>query len=344
MTESKAPGRSRVRELSSVIALASCLLLPLGAAAEIKERSLKLGTQNPKGHPIEMGAQKMAEIIAGKSGDKIKIKVFPGGVLGGDQATVSALQGGTIEMSVLNSGILAANLPEMAIYDFPFMFATPEEADAVVDGPFGQNLHDKLQDKGIVGLAYWELGFRNITNSKRPINTVEDIAGLKLRVIPNPINVDWVTALGANPVPLPFPELYTALEQKAVDGQENPVTVIHANKFSEVQKHLALTRHVYNPQSVIISKKVWDTFSDEEKQIFSDAAKEAGKYQRQISREQAQAAIEELKKEGMEVTELSDEEQQKLREKIRPVIEKHAASVGAGTVEAIQAELEKLRK
>ena len=120
---------------------------------------------------------------------------------------------------------------------------------------------DKLDAKNIHGLAYWELGFRNITNSQRPINKVEDIAGLKLRVIPNAINVDWVSALGANPTPMAFPEVYAALEQKAIDGQENPVTVINANKFYEVQKHLAITNHQYNPQAVIVSKKLWDTLS-----------------------------------------------------------------------------------
>src|SRR5438309_3509961 len=129
------------------------------------------------------------------------------------------------------------------------MFANPKEADAVVDGPFGKMMHDKLEAKGIVGLAYWGLGFRTSTNSRRPSNKVDDIAGLKLRVIPNAINVDWVKALGANPTPLPFPEVYAALDQKAIDGQENPATVISANKLYEVQKHIVLSNHQYNPQS-----------------------------------------------------------------------------------------------
>src|SRR5207253_2549420 len=142
----------------------------------------------------------------------------------------------------------------------------------------------KLEAKGIVGLAYWELGFRDITNSRRPINKVGDIAGLKLRVIPNAINVDWVKALGANPTPLPFPEVYAALDQKAIDGQENPPTVISANKLYEVQKHIVLSHHQYNPQSLIFSKKIWDALGSGEKKILSDAALEAAKYQRQVSR------------------------------------------------------------
>ena len=330
--------------IKTLVAAMAVALVGVAAAQDIKERTLKVGLQNPKGHPAVMGAEKFAELVQAKSGGKIKVNLFPGGVLGGDAPTVSALQGGTVEMTVLNSGILASQVKEFAIYDFPFLFANAKEADAVVDGPFGKGLHAKLADKGIIGLAYWELGFRDLTNGKRPINKVEDIAGLKLRVIPNPINVDWVKALDANPTPLAFPELYAALEQKAVDGQENPVSVILANKFSEVQKYLTLTHHQYNPQSVIISKKVWDTMSAAEKKIIQDAADEAGKYQRQVSRDQAASTIDQLKKAGMQVTELPPAEMAKLQVKMKPVIDKHAASVGEATVRDVQAELAKLRK
>jgi tripartite ATP-independent transporter DctP family solute receptor len=324
---------------------AIALLLTLTTAhAQVQDRTFKFATQNPKGHPIVMGMEKFAEIVSAKSGGKIKVNQFPGGVLGGDAPNVSALQGGTIEIVSLNSGILASQSKEFGIYDFPFMFANPKEADAVVDGPFGKMLHQKLEAKGIVGLAYWELGFRNITNSRRPITKVEDISGLKLRVIPNAINVDWVKALGANPTPLAFPEVYAALEQKAIDGQENPATVINANKLYEVQKHLVLTNHQYNPQSVIFSKKIWDTLSNDEKRILTDAAAEATKFQRQASREQAGAALDNLKKSGMQVTELSAAEVAKFRDKMKPVIAKHSEVVGADTVSALQGELAKLRK
>jgi len=328
------------------IVAAAIAVCAIGAASaqDIKERTLKLGLQNPKGHPAVMGAEKFAEIVATKSGGKIKVNLFPGGVLGGDAQTVSAVQGGTIEMTVLNSGILSAQVKEFAIYDFPFLFANSREVDAVVDGPFGSGLHAKLADRGIIGLAYWELGFRNLTNSKRPIRKVEDIAGLKLRVIPSPINIDWVKALDANPTPLAFPELYAALEQRAVDGQENPVSVILANKFAEVQKYLALTNHQYNPQSVIVSKKLWDGMSATERQILQSAATEAGTYQRKVSRELAATQLDALKTAGMQVTELPPEEQAKLQEKIKPVIAKYSASVGDTTLKDLQAELAKLRK
>ena len=334
-----------MKTFTRLLAVGLAALLPLSAALaqDIKERSFKLALQNPKGHPLEQGATKFAEIVVAKSGGKFKVNVFPGGTLGGDAANVSALQGGTIEFVMLNSGILASQVKDFEVYDFPFMFASAKEADAIVDGPFGEKLEAKLQDKGIVGLAYFELGFRQLTNSKRAVNTVEDIAGLKLRVIPNAINVDWVKALGANPTPMAFPEVYAGLESKAIDGQENPLSVIVANKFFEVQKFLAVTNHQYNPQSLIFSKKVWDTLSPAEKKILEDAALEASKYQRQVNRDAAAGQLDALKKAGMQVSEFSPAEQAKLRDKLKPVIDKHGAAIPA-TVAELQAELAKLRK
>jgi tripartite ATP-independent transporter DctP family solute receptor len=327
----------------TLVALAAVATLAVSGLAQAQERTFKFALQNPKGHPLAVGAEKFAELVAAKSGGKLKVKVFDGGTLGSDAANVSALQGGTVEIVMLNSGILASQLKDFEVFDFPFMFANGKEADAVVDGPFGQKLHAKLADKGIIGLAYTELGFRNLTNSRKPINTVEDIAGLKLRVIPNAINVDWVKALGANPTPLAFPEVYAALEQKAIDGQENPLSVILANKFFEVQKYLALTNHQYNPQSIIFSKKVWDTLSPADRKVLQDAANETSRFQRQVSRDAAASTLDALKKAGMQVSELSPAEQAKLRDKLKPVIDKHGAAI-AGTVAELQAELAKLRK
>lgn len=330
--------------IKTLVAAAALAVFGVASAQDYKVRTIKFATQNPKGHPLVMGMEKFADIVKTKSGGKIKVNLFPGGVLGGDAPNVSALQGGTLEMVTMNSGILASQVKEFAIYDFPFLFANSKEADAVVDGPFGKKMHAKLLEKGIVGLTYWELGFRNMTNSKRPINKVEDFAGLKIRVIPNPINLDWVRALDANPTPMAFPEVYAALESKALDGQENPLSVISANKFFEVQKHLTITNHVYNPQSVIISKKFWDTLNNDEKKLISDAAVEAGKYQRQVAREAAGTALDGLKKAGMQVTELPATEVDKLRDKMRPVIAKYAVAVGQETVKEIQDELAKARK
>ena len=324
--------------------LAAAVAIAAFGVAHAQERTIKFATQNPKGHPIVMGLEKFAEVVAAKSGGKIKVNLFPGGVLGSDQANVSAMQGGTLEMVAMNSGILASQVKEFAVFDLPFMFANSKEADAVVDGPFGKKMHAKLEEKGIVGLAYYELGFRNITNSKRAITKVEDVAGLKLRVIPNPINVDWVKALDANPTPLPFPEVYAALEQKAIDGQENPVTVINANKLYEVQKFITLTNHQYNPQSVMISKKFWDTLSAAEKKIIEDAAMESAKFEREQARGQVAAALDNMKKNGMQVSELNAAEQAKFVEKMKPVITKHAGSVGPEVINELLAELAKARK
>ena len=325
-------------------AAAAVAAFGLASAQDVREHTIKFATQNPKGHPIMVGMEKFAEIVTAKSGGKIKVNLFPAGVLGGDAPNVSALQGGTIEMVSLNSGILASQVKEFALYDFPFLFANAKEADAVVDGPFGKKMHDKLQEKGIVGIAYWELGFRNMTNSKRAINKVEDLAGLKIRVIPNPINLDWVKALDANPTPMAFGEVYGAMESKAIDGQENPLNVILANKFAEVQKHLTLTNHVYNPQSVIVSKKFWDGLNAAEKKIITDAATEATQTQRKVARDAASGNLADLKKAGMQVTELPAAEMTKLRDKMKPVITKYSASVGEATVNEMMAELAKLRK
>ncbi len=313
-------------------------------AADIREHSIKFASQNNKGHPQVMGMQKFADLVAQKSGNKIRVRLFPGGVLGGDLETVSSLQGGTIEMTVLNSGILQAQIKDFAAFDFPFLFNNDKEVDALVDGPFGQTLHKKLQDKGLVGLAYFDLGFRNITNGKHAINKPEDIAGLKLRVIQSPIYVDVFKALGANPTPLAWPEVYNALEQGAVDGQENPFTVILNAKLDEVQKYLAITRHIYNPQSVIISKKFWDSLNPDEQKLIQEAADEAAAYQRKVSRDAALTALETLKKHGMQVTELSPADLDKMREMVKPVVEKYTQEVGEDTIKSMYAEIDKIRK
>ncbi len=330
--------------LKSLVAAVAVASFGLAGAQEIREHTIKFGANAAEGHPAVAGMRKFAELVGAKSGGKIKVNLFLNNALGSDQAVVSSMKGGTVEMSVMNTGILASEAKELAIFDFPFLFGSEKESDALVDGAVGKKLHARLEEKGLVGLAYWELGFREITNSRRPLTKVEDIDGLKLRVIPNPINVAWVKALGANPTPMPFPEVYGGLEQKAIDGQENPVSVIAANKFYEVQKHIALTNHQYNPQSVIFSKKVWDAFNAAEKKIVQDAANEATATQRKESRAAVAANLELLKKNGMAVTEFSPAEVAKLRDKMKPVIAQFSASVGEATVTEVMAELAKMRR
>jgi TRAP-type transport system periplasmic protein len=191
--------------VKSVIAAVALVAAGVASAQNYSERTLKFGTQNAADHSIVLGMNRFAQIVGEKSKGKIKVNVFPAAQLGNDQFHVSGVQGGTIEMAVMNSGILASQVPAFAIFDFPFMFASEQIADKIVDGAFGKKMHTRLEEKGIVGIGYWELGFRNMTNSKKPLNKVEDIAGLKLRVIPNPINLDWVRALDANPHAAAFP-------------------------------------------------------------------------------------------------------------------------------------------
>ncbi|MFZ9285402.1 MAG: TRAP transporter substrate-binding protein DctP, partial [Burkholderiaceae bacterium] len=153
--------------------LVAAMALAAFGAAQAQDKTIKFATQNPKGHPLVMGMEKFKDIVEAKSGGKLKVNLFPGGTLGSDQANISALQGGTLEMVTMNSGILASQVKDFAVFDFPFMFANTREADAILDGAFGKKMHAKLDEKGLVGLTYWELGFRNITNSKRPLNKVE---------------------------------------------------------------------------------------------------------------------------------------------------------------------------
>ncbi|MEI3855386.1 MULTISPECIES: TRAP transporter substrate-binding protein [Ensifer] len=329
----------KLTKLALGLALPLALLTAGPTLAEIRDQTIKFASANNKGHPQVTGMEKFAELVKNKSGGKIEVKLFPGGTLGGDVQTVSALQGGVIEMTVLNAGILANNVKQFGAVDLPFLFDSGAEADKVMDGPFGESLIKLLPDTGLVGLGYWELGFRNLTNNRHPVTKLEDIKGLKIRTIQSPIPIELFNTLGANAVPLPYTELYTALETGTVDGQENPAANILNAKFYEVQKYMTLTRHQYNPQIVLVSKKFWDGLNDEEKAVLEAAATEARDYQRKVSREADAAALDEIRKTGMEVSEFSPEETQKLRDAVKPVIEKFSAEIGAETVQALFKEI-----
>lgn len=312
------------------------------AQAQVNERTFRIAINGAPGHPVVVGAEKWAELINKKSGGKMTLKVFPS-TLGGDVQVLSSVQGGTIDFASMNSGILQGIQKEFAIFDFPFMFDSGPEADKVLDGPFGKKLADLLPAKGLYNLVYLELGFRQISNSKRPITKASDIEGLKLRVIQSPIYVDTFAALGTNPVPMNFSEVYTALEQKTIDGQENPFSVIESSRLNEVQKYLAVSNHMYNPQSLIASKKKWDALTKDEQEILMSTVIEARDWQRQNSRALAEKSLANLKK-TMEVSVLPPEEIAKIRAKIKPVIEKYSANVGPELVKELQGELDKIRK
>lgn len=321
----------------------SAALVATGTFALAQEKVLRYGFNNQLDHPQGLGSQKFADLVSKKSNGKIAVKLFAAGVLGGDLQSVSALRTGTLDMTSLNAGMLNNIEKSFIIFDFPFLFGTSKEADAIMDGPVGKKMLDKLPAQGLVGLGYFDNGFRNLTNSKRRVTKVDDIKGLKIRVLQNPIYIDIFNTLGATATPMPFPELFTALEQKVIDGQENPARTIEASKLNEVQKYMTLTQHTYNPMALLISKKSWDKFSPEEQKILRDAAQEASVYQRAVSREENMAAIERMKKEGLVVDELSAQEIALLRQKVKPVADTYVKDVGADLYQEFAAAIAKAR-
>ncbi len=315
----------------TIIAAALCFGTASAVAQEIKA---KFGTSLPDSHPQTLGARKFAELVDKKSNGRIKITVYSAAQLGSDQQMQAALRGGTQEFTAPSTATLANLIKEFGVFGLPFSFANEKQAYAVFDGPFGQSILAKLSDKDLIGLAYWENGFRNFTNSRRPVVKLEDLNGLKVRVMQNNMYIDMFDGLGANAVPMPVNELFTALETKAVDAQENPFTVVLTQKFNDVQKYLSTTGHAYDAQVLIASKKFWDKQSDADRKLMTEAAKEATDFQRQASRDLNAKAREELAKSGMQITDVSDAERQRMREKLQPVITKYQANVGEETAKA----------
>jgi len=331
------------RAVLAAFGAAALLTVPAGAIAQdIKERNLKFAFSLAKDHPLGVGAQKFSDLVAQKSGGKIKIALYPNAVLGGDPQNLSAVRGGTIDFASMATGLLAGIDKQFMVFDFPFLFGTPQEAYGLSDGPVGTKLLAGLQQHGIVGLGIWDLGFRNMTNSKRPIAKHEDMQGLKVRAIASPIYLDMFSTLGANPVPMTFGEVYGALESKAIDGQDNPVGVIESAKFAEVQKYLSLTRHVYTGMPLLMSKKTWDGMSEAERKIIVDAANEAKAEERKLSQAKEVQSIEGLRK-SMQVNEVSPAELARLRQKVQPVVDKFAKEVGEPLMQQVNAELTRLR-
>jgi tripartite ATP-independent transporter DctP family solute receptor len=254
-----------------------------------------------------------------------------------------ALIGGAQEMMVGSTATLVGITKEMALWDAPFLFDNAKEADAVLDGPVGRKVMDKLQEKGLVGLVYWENGFRNLTNSKRPVTKAEDLDGIKLRVMQNDVYLDSFKLLGANAIPLPFSELFSALETKTVDGQENPFNTILSSKFYEVQKYLSVTNHVYSPWIVLASKKWWDQLSKPEQKALLDAAGAARDFERKDTRDEAARALADLKAKGMQINDVAPAEVARMRDKLAKVNASIAANVGTELWQETQTALSSLR-
>jgi tripartite ATP-independent transporter DctP family solute receptor len=336
--------KTMVSLLPAVMLSISGLLTSTVNAQEIQERTIRFGHLNNPDHPVSFGVKRFSEIVAAKSGGKLTVKEFPSSTLGNELQQQSALQGGVQEMSAPATTSLAGIVKEFGLVDFPFAVTTFEQADALLDGPFGQALLAKLPEKGLVSLGYWDLGFRNITNSKRPIARIEDLNGMKIRVIPNPVFLETFKAFKTNPVPMPFAELYGALESKAVDGQENPYAVILSNKFFEVQKYVSATNHVYAANILLVSKRFWDKLSPAEQKIMRDAATEARAYQRQVSRAAAQRAVGDLKAKGMQYNDIAPAEQARMREVVKPITDRFMAAYDPAVVSLYKTELARLIK
>jgi tripartite ATP-independent transporter DctP family solute receptor len=323
---------------------AGTMVLPAAHAADIQTRLIRFGYGLNQDSNQGRAVQVFADEVAKLSGGKMKIRAVGAAALGSDVQMQQALIGGAQEMMVGSTATLVGITPEMALWDTPFLFNSGEEADQVLDGKTGQAIMHKLEDKGLVGLVYWENGFRNLTNSQKPVTGVEDFSGLKLRVMQNNVFLDTFQRLGANAVPLPFSELFTALETKTVDGQENPYNTILSSKFYEVQKYLSITNHVYSPWIVTASKKWWDGLSADERDVLLKAAAVSRDFERKDTRQEADKALAQLKADGMQINTVSPEAVQKMRETIAPVNAQIEKAVGSDLWNAVQDQLKEIRK
>jgi tripartite ATP-independent transporter DctP family solute receptor len=325
-------------------ALMAATMFAGAASAEFNSRNIKVSNGAPKDHPVAAGVDAMSACLEAGSGGKMKLRGFYSGALGDDLDATQSVRSGSLEMVVAGADALAGIEPAMNVFGLPFLFASNEEADAVLTGPFYDYLAKRMPDHGLVLLSFWENGFRNTTNSKHPIEKLDDFRGLNFRVMQNNIFLDTFRRLGANPVPMAFGEVFTALETGAVDGQENPLPLIEASKFYEVQKYLTLTRHAYSPTPVMFSKKVWDSYTPQEQELLQTCAKEARTAQLERSRAAALEALEALRGHGVEVVEtLSGAEMERLREAIKPVYDANKASIGEEPFTLVQDQLAAMR-
>jgi TRAP-type transport system periplasmic protein len=329
----------------TLLTAAAIAALSIGSAyaQDIKPRLIRFGyglnEQSNQGRATKVFAEEVDKL----SGGKMKIRAFGAASLGSDVQMQQALIGGAQEMMVGSTATLVGITKEMALWDTPFLFNNAKEADVVLDGPVGTKVKAKLEEKGLVGLVYWENGFRNLTNNTRAVNKLEDLNGIKLRVMQNNVFLDSFKTLGANAVPLPFSELFSALETKAVDGQENPFNTILSSKFYEVQKYLTITNHVYSPWIVLVSKKFWDGLSPAEKNVLMKAAEKSRDFERKDTRDEAAKALADLKGKGMQINELSPTEAARMRDKLTRVNASIAANVGMNLWNETQAAVAKAR-
>ena len=295
---------------------------------------MKLASLTPASHTYNQGAAKFADLIKERSNGRILVTVYPEGQLGkGERELLEAVQQGTIDIYVGSTGPIGGFNPAIGILDIPFLFNDYEHADKVLDGPIGRQLLDDLEKAQFKALTFWENGFRNLTNSRRAVKVPADAKGLKIRTMENKVHMAAWSEVGANPVPMAWGEVYGALQQRIIDGQENPVAVIHSAKISEVQKHLSLTQHVYSPAVLIVSLKKWQSLPAPDQEMMLKTAREVAQYQRKLGRDMEEKQVAELSERGMTVERKIDKAA--WRKAMQPVISQVAGQFGKEKVDAI---------
>lgn len=291
----------------SFLKLALCsALLAAGLAAHAQVTKIRFAHAGPETASQHQAALEFARLVKERSKGQLEVLVYPSGQLGNDSTVLGAVRGGTIDMMMAGSGNFSGLSSKFEVLDIPFLFRNPAHAYQTVDGEVGQGLMKSLDAHGLTQLAFWEVGFRSITTKNRPVRTPEDVKGLKIRTMPNPIHIQAWKMLGTNPVPMPLGELYGALESGAVDAQEHPVDITYAAKFYEVQKHLTLTRHAFTAMPVVFSKRKFDALSPDLQKVVLSSATDAKAFQRNLNQKNEAGIIAELRKNGMAVIETFD--------------------------------------
>jgi tripartite ATP-independent transporter DctP family solute receptor len=296
-------GGNGMKRFTFALLLSMMSVIALNTPQAEAKTILKLATVTPPHHAYALGAAEFARLVEEGTKGEVVIKVYPAGQLGsGERELLEGLQVGTIDMAVTATGPISNFVENMGVVDLPFLFVSPEQVDKVLDGPIGRQLLDDLAPVKIKGLAFFENGFRNFTNSKRPLLRPEDFKGLKFRTMENPVHLASVRQLGAQAVPMSWGEVYTSLQTHVIDGQENPIAIIYAYKLNEVQKYLSLTGHFYSPAPLTMSLKRFNDLKPEWEKLFLEAALKAAAFERKIIRDNEAKQVEELKKMGMEVS------------------------------------------
>jgi len=309
------------RRILPLAGLALAALLALPAAAQTVK--LTLGHGAAPSNPRHEAAVKFAELVKAKTGGRIEIQVAHSAQLGDDAAMVTALRSGTLDLSANSQGAISTVVPEYAALGLPFLFSDIQKAWSLLDGPIGEELGKRTAAKGMIVLGYWDNGIRHVTNSKRPIKVPADLKGLKIRTPPDGMTVDIMQALGADAQQIKFSELYVALQQGVVDGQENPLANIDSAKLYEVQKYLSLTGHKYESTPFLMGKRSWDRLSPADQKAFTEAAVEATQLQRKLSKAADERLIGELKGKGVQ---LESVDRKAFVDATRPVYDKWTAS------------------